>query len=121
MAFSEGADSPDRGRPWKLSLEDREEVSDAAWRANDSISDAALRQHITEALHSDAAMTGRLTVAQPRPTAGDSERWGQTGADAPTRRTTPSTADTHISGTSLREMPVCRASRVVSAIRGGAP
>ncbi len=51
-----------------------EEVSDAAWRELDTISDPILRRHIAEALlnaDSDAAMTGQLPLAEPWPVAGE--------------------------------------------------
>ncbi|WP_327735420.1 NUDIX domain-containing protein [Streptomyces nojiriensis] len=51
-----------------------EEVSDAAWRDLDTISDPNLRRHIAEALlnaDSDAAMTGQLPLADPWPVAGE--------------------------------------------------
>ncbi|UUU37990.1 NUDIX hydrolase [Streptomyces sp. NBC_00162] len=51
-----------------------EEVSDAAWRELDTISDPNLRRHIADALlsaDSDAAMTGQLPLAEPWPIAGE--------------------------------------------------
>ncbi|GAA3973952.1 hypothetical protein GCM10022384_25570 [Streptomyces marokkonensis] len=47
-----------------------EEVSDAAWRNLDDVADPQLRQRIATALldaDSDAAMTGKLTLAEPWP------------------------------------------------------
>nr|WSX50610.1 NUDIX domain-containing protein [Streptomyces sp. NBC_00974] len=51
-----------------------EEVSDAAWRDLDTISDPILRKHIAEAIlnaDSDAAMTGQLPLAEPWPIAAE--------------------------------------------------
>ncbi|MEN3585321.1 NUDIX domain-containing protein [Streptomyces sp. ZYX-F-203] len=51
-----------------------EEVSDAAWRALDAITDPVLRKRIAEALldsDSDASTAGQLSLAEPWPITGD--------------------------------------------------